>query len=174
MNYKRVIISKKGSPDVLQVEEVALHPPAASKVRVRILYAGIGFTDIIMRYGGYRFAPPIPFVPGYEIVGVVDAIGSDVTGIALGQRVAALTVYGGYAEYIYLLANELVPVPDNLDAVEAVSLILNYVTAYQMLHRVVGVRSGQTVLFTGASGGVGNALLQLGKLAGLNDVWHRI
>jgi NADPH:quinone reductase-like Zn-dependent oxidoreductase len=120
-----------------------------------------------MRYGNYRFAPPIPFVPGYEVVGIVDAIGADVTGVAIGQRVAALTVHGGYAEYVYLSPYELTPVPDTLDFVESVSLILNYVTAYQMLHRVAAVQPGQTALIAGASGGVGNALLQLGGLAGL-------
>src|SRR5574342_1090206 len=142
MNYKSVIITRKGPPSVLQVVEKQLRPPAAGEVRVRILYTGVGFTDLIMRYGNYRFAPPIPFVPGYEIVGIVEALGAEVTGITAGQRVAALTVHGGYAEYIYLPPHELVPVPDGLDAVEAVSLILNYVTAYQMLHRVAGVRSG--------------------------------
>jgi NADPH:quinone reductase-like Zn-dependent oxidoreductase len=167
MNYKSVIITRKGPPSVLQVVDTELRAPASGEVRVKILYTGVGFTDLLMRYGDYRFAPPIPFAPGYEIVGVVDAVGADVTSVALGQRVAALTVHGGYAEYIYLPPHELIPVPDGLDAIEALSLILNYVTAYQMLHRVARVQSGQTVLFTGASGGVGNALLQLGQLAGL-------
>jgi NADPH:quinone reductase-like Zn-dependent oxidoreductase len=167
MQYKSVIITKKGPPSVLQIVNNELRAPDASQVRVKILYTGVGFTDLLMRYGGYLFTPPIPFSPGYEIVGIVDAIGTEATGIALGQRVAALTVYGGYAEYIYLPAQELVPVPDGLDAVDAVSLILNYVTAYQMLHRIASLQTGQTVLFTGASGGVDNALLQLGKLAGL-------
>src|ERR671927_266522 len=129
MNYKSVVITRKGPPDVLQVIEKSLRPPAASEVRVRVLYCGVGFTDLIMRYGNYRFAPPIPFVPGYEIVGIVDAVGAEVVGITVGQQVAALTVHGGYAEYIYLRPGELVSVPSGLDPVEAVSLILNYVTA---------------------------------------------
>jgi NADPH:quinone reductase len=167
MNYKSVIITRKGPPNVLQMIESPLRPPAASEVRVRILYCGVGFTDLIMRYGNYRFAPPIPFVPGYEVVGIVDALGADVSGPAVGQCVAALTVHGGYAEYIYLSPSELTPVPDSLDLVEAVSLILNYVTAYQMLHRVAAVQPGQTALILGASGAVGNALLQLGGVAGV-------
>ncbi len=165
--YKSVIITKKGPPDVLQVVENELRPPAAGEVRIKIICTGVGFTDVIMRYGYYIFAPKIPFAPGYEIVGVVDALGEDATGVSVGQRVAALTVHGGYAEYIYLPPEELVPVPDELAVAEALSLILNYVTAYQMLHREAQVQSGQTVLITGASGGVGNALLQLGQLAGL-------
>lgn len=167
MNYKSVIITRKGSPQVLQVVENPLRSPGAGEIRLKTLYTGVGFTDVIMRYGYYPYAPKIPFVPGYEIIGIVDALGDGVTGIALGQKVAALTVYGGYAEYIYLPPKALVPVPDGLDDVEALSLILNYVTAYQMLHRVAQVQSGQVVLITGASGGVGNALLQLGQLSGL-------
>jgi NADPH:quinone reductase-like Zn-dependent oxidoreductase len=120
-----------------------------------------------MRYGYYPFAPKIPFTPGYEIIGVVDAIGEGVSRVDVGDRVAALTVYGGYAEYVFLNEEHLVKVPTTLDPAEAVSLILNYVTAYQMLHRFAKVKSGDKVLLTGASGGVGTALLQLGKLANL-------
>lgn len=167
MNYKSILITRKGPPNVLQVIEKPLRMPAADEVRIRILYCGVGFTDLIMRHGNYRFAPPIPFVPGYEIIGIVDAIGDNVRGITTGQRVAALTVHGGYAEYMYLPPQELVPVPAELDPVEAVSMVLNYVTAYQMLYRTANVQRGQSALITGASGGVGSALLQLGSLAGL-------
>ncbi len=165
--YKSVLITQAGPPSVLQIIEQPLRLPGPDEVRIKILYTGVGFTDVIMRYGKYRLAPPPPLVPGYEIVGVVDALGEGVSGVRVGQRVAALTVHDGYAEYIYLAPRQLVPVPDGLDATEAVGLILNYVTAYQMLHRSARVQAGQTVLFTGASGGVGNALLQLGHLAGL-------
>lgn len=171
VNYKSVLITKIGGPEVLKLVETPLRMPENNETRVRILYAGVGFTDILMRYGNYIYAPKIPFVPGYEIVGVVDAIGKGVTGIFVGQRVAALTVHGGYAEYIYLPPEELIPVPNDLKAAEAVSLILNYVTAYQMLHRMARVHSGQSILITGASGGVGNALLQLGLLAELKTMY---
>lgn len=167
MNYASVIITRKGSPDVLQVIENPLRAPESDEVRIKILYTGVGFTDVIMRYGYYPYAPKMPFAPGYEIIGIVDVVGSGVTGVAVGQKVAALTVHGGYAEYIYLKPDVLVPVPDGLDDIEAVSLILNYVTAFQMLHRAANVQPNQTVLISGASGGVGNALLQLGKLDGL-------
>jgi NADPH:quinone reductase-like Zn-dependent oxidoreductase len=171
MNYKSVIITKKGAPDVLKIVENPLRLPRFDEVRVKVLYTGVGFTDVIMRYGYYAYAPKIPFAPGYEIIGIIDAVGEKVIGVSVGQRVAALTVYGGYAEYIYLPPTELIPAPANLDAVETLSLILNYATAYQMLHRVARVQAGQTVLITGASGGVGNALLQLGKLAGLKRMY---
>ena len=166
-HYKSVMITQKGPPNVLKVVEHELRSPSAHEVRVRIICTGVGFTDVIMRYGNYIFSPKIPFVPGYEIIGLVDAVGEEVTGVSVGQRIAALTVHGGYSEYIYLPPEELVPVPQELDAVAALSLILNYVTAYQMLYREAHIQPGQTVLITGASGGVGNALLQLGQLEGL-------
>ncbi|MGD8794799.1 MAG: zinc-binding dehydrogenase, partial [Anaerolineae bacterium] len=112
-------------------------------------------------------APKIPFVPGYAVIGTVDAIGQDVACAAVGDTVAALTVSGGYAEYIYLDEGQLIPVPGAPDPAEAATLILNYIVAYQTLHRAARVEAGEVVLIIGASGGVGTALLQLGKLAGL-------
>ncbi|MBU2864691.1 medium chain dehydrogenase/reductase family protein [Reinekea forsetii] len=165
--YKSVVISEKGPPNVLKQIENELREPLENEVRIKIICTGVGFTDVLMRYGHYIFSPKIPFVPGYEIVGIVDKLGEGVTSLSQGQLVAALTVHGGYAEYIYLPSEELVSVPENLDPKEALSLILNYVTAYQMLFRVAKIKPGQTILITGASGGVGNAILQLGKNAGL-------
>ena len=167
MKYKSVVITKKGTPDVLQVIEMHLRRPQAGEVLIRVLATGVGHTDIVMRYGYYPFAPKIPFTPGYEIVGVVEAVGENVNRVDIGDRVAALTVYGGYAEYIFLNEDDLVKVPAALDPAQVAALILNYGTAYQMLHRLAGVKSGDRVLITGASGGVGTALLQLGKLANL-------
>lgn len=93
MNYRSVIISKIGSPEVLQVIETPLREPNEHETRIRVLYTGIGFTDILMRYGNYIYAPKIPFVPGYEIVGIVDAIGRQVTGISVGQRYLYLLIF---------------------------------------------------------------------------------
>jgi NADPH2:quinone reductase len=109
----------------------------------------------------------VPFTPGWDLVGVVDRLGDGISGIGLGEIVAALPIHGAYAEFVCLPQRELVPVPSGLDAAEAVSLVLNYITAYQMLHRSAKVRRGQRVLIHGAAGGVGTALLQLGRLAGL-------
>jgi NADPH:quinone reductase-like Zn-dependent oxidoreductase len=120
----------------------------------------------MMLKGNYPFAPKIPFVPGYEAAGVVDAIGAGVTGFALGQRVAALTVYGGFAEFLTRGAEHFLPVPDGVPNRDAAAVILNFATAWQMIHRVANVREGQTALVTGASGGVGIAALQLLRLAG--------
>jgi len=94
----------------------------------------------------------MPFVPGYEVAGVVDAMGAGVTGFELGQRVAALTVYGGFAELLMREAEHFLPIPDGVSDCDAAAVILNYVTAWQMIHRVVKVRPGQTALVTGAAG----------------------
>jgi NADPH:quinone reductase-like Zn-dependent oxidoreductase len=109
----------------------------------------------------------MPFTPGYAFIGVVDAIGTGVMDVKVGDRVAALTAYGSYAEYIHWEAKKLIPVPESVDPAEAVTLILNYIVAYQSMHRLAKVKAGEKVLIIGASGGIGTALLQLGKLAGM-------
>jgi NADPH2:quinone reductase len=122
---------------------------------------------VLAREGVHPETPPAPFTPGWDLVGVIDRLGAGVSGIEPGQIVAAMPISGAYAEFVCLPQRELVPVPSGLDAAEAVSLVLNYITAYQMMHRSAKVRSGQRVLIHGAAGGVGTALLQLGRLAGL-------
>ena len=144
-----------------------VEPPGPGQLRVRVRAAGVGSTDLIMLAGNYRYAPKIPFVPGYEVAGVVDAIGAGVTGFEVGQRVAALTVYGGFAELLVREAEHFLPIPDGVSDRDAAAVILNYVTAWQMIHRVAKVQAGQTALVTGAAGGVGTAALQLLRLAGV-------
>ena len=167
MKYKSVVVTKRGGPEVLQIVENELRPPAAKEARIKVLATGVGRTDINYRYGLSPFAPNVPFVPGYEIMGVVDAIGAEVTNVAVGDRMAALIGHGGYSEFIYLTEEHLVSVPNCLDPAEVVTVVLNYVSAHQMLHRVAKVKKGDTILVNGASGGMGTALLELGKLAGL-------
>jgi len=163
----RMVITGLGGPEVFKWVEEELPSPAAGQVRVKVIAAGVAFADVMMRHGLYPGAPAFPFAPGYDVVGEVDALGDSVSGFATGQRVAALTMIGGYSRYTIVPAAHLVAVPDNLDPGEAVSLVLNYVTAYQMLHRVAKLRQGQRFLVHGAAGGVGTAALQLGKIAGL-------
>jgi NADPH:quinone reductase-like Zn-dependent oxidoreductase len=167
MKYKSVVATKRGGPDVLQIVENELREPAAGEARIKVLAASVGRTDVNYRYGLSPFSPKVPFVPGYEIVGVVEAIGKDVSKAAVGDRMAALTGHGGYTEVIYLGQEHLVRVPAFLDPAEVATLVLNYVSAWQMLHRAAKVKPGDKVLMMGGSGGVGTALLQLGKLAGL-------
>jgi NADPH:quinone reductase len=163
----RVIVTHYGGPDALRVVEEECPEPKDGEVRVRVLAAGVSLPDIMAREGIHPETPPPPFTPGWDLVGLVDRLGDGTAGIEPGQIVAALPIHGAYAEFVCLPQPELVPVPSGLDVAEAVSLILNYVTAYQMLYRSAKVRSGQRVLIHGAAGGVGSALLQLGRLAGL-------
>lgn len=167
MKYKNVLVTKRGGPEVLQVVENDLRAPLPGEAQIRILVTPVCQDDIAARNGNRPFLPKLPFVPGYSILGVVDAIGEGVTQVAVGDRVAALTNFGGYAEYIYWDERKLVHVPETLDPAEAAILILNYVVPYQVLHRAVQVRPDDKVLIIGASGGVGTAFLQLGKLADL-------
>jgi len=164
----RMMITGLGGPEVFKWVEDDLPTPAPGQVRVKIIAAGVAFADILMRHGLYPGTPAFPFAPGYDIVGEIDALGDGVSGFAVSQRVAALTMIGGYSRYTIVPAAHLVPVPDNLDPAAAVSLVLNYVTAYQMLHRVAKLHQGQRFLVHSAAGGVGTAALQLGKIAGLD------
>src|SRR5690349_2587075 len=167
MRHTRIVVTRYGGPDAIVVVEEECPEPAPGEVRVRVLAAGVSLPDVMAREGVHPETPPVPFTPGWDLVGVVDQLGEGVSGIELGHIVAALPIHGAYAEFVCLLQRELVPVPSGLDAAEAVSLVLNYVTAYQMLHRSAKVKPGQRVLIHGAAGGVGSALLQLGHVAGL-------
>jgi len=165
--YRAVMLTKRGGPEVLKIVEMPLEPPGRGQLRVRVQAAGVGATDLIMLAGNYPFAPKIPFVPGYEAVGVIDAIGDGVTGFDIGQRVAALTVYGAFAEYLVRKAEHFLPIPSDVSDRDAAAVILNFATAWQMIHRVAKVQPGKTALVTGAAGGVGTAALQLLRLAGV-------
>jgi len=167
MGNTRIVVTHYGGPDALQVVEEELPEPKQGEVRVRVLAAGVSLPDVMAREGIHPETPAVPYTPGWDLVGVADRLGSGVSGIEPGRTVAAMPIHGAYAAFVCLPQRELVPVPSGLDPAEAVSLILNYVTAYQMLHRAARVEAGQRVLFHGASGGVGTALLQLGRLAGL-------
>jgi NADPH2:quinone reductase len=165
--YRAMMITKPGGPEVLQPVDLPVAEPGAGELRVRVRACGVGATDLTMLAGDYAFAPKIPFVGGYEIAGIVEALGGGVTGFHVGQRVAALTVHGGFAERLVRGAEHFVPIPDQVSDVEAAAVILNHVSAWQMIHRAARVQAGQSALVTGAGGGVGTALLQLLQLAGV-------
>jgi NADPH:quinone reductase len=167
MRHARVVVTHYGGPDAIQLVEEERPEPQPGEVRVRVLAAGVSLPDIMAREGVHPETPPVPFTPGWDLVGVVDRLGDGVSGVEPGQIVAALPIHGAYAEFVCLPLRELIPVPPGLDAAEAVSLVLNYITAYQMLHRSVSVSAGQRALIHGAAGGVGTALLQLGGVARL-------
>jgi len=167
MAHTRIIVTHYGGPDALRVIQEECPEPKTGEVRVRVLAAGVSLPDVMAREGIHPETPLVPFTPGWDLVGVVDRLGEGVSGIEPGQTVAALPIHGAYAEFVCLPLGELVPVPPSLDPAEAVSLVLNYITAYQMMHRSVQVKPGQRVLIHGAAGGVGSALLQLGLVAKL-------
>jgi len=164
---RRIVVPRYGGPDVMSVIEEPLPEPGPGEVRVRILVAGVGYPDVLIREGTYPGGPKPPFTPGYELIGTVDKLGAGIEGIELGQRVGAISVYGSYADYLCVPAWWLVSVPGGPDPAEAAIIVFNYVTAYQMLHRAAQVREGERLLVHGAAGGVGTAVLQLGRLAGL-------
>ena len=167
MRNTRVVLTALGGPEVLKVVEDDVRDPGANRLRIRILTCGVAFADVLMRRGLYSGTPQLPYSPGYDIVGVVDSCGPGVAQWKPGDLVAAITMTGGYSRYILLPESELVRVPAGLDPAEAVSLILNYTTAYQLIHRIAKLRQGESALIHGAAGGVGTAALQLGSLAGL-------
>lgn len=172
MKHHRVVVSRHGEPEVLQVIEEDRPEPQAGEARVKVQAAGVSAYDLMFRQSGkLPGTPRVPFTLGADIVGVVDKLGEGVSTVELGQRVAgatfALNNCGGYAEFLCLPASELVPVPSNVDPAEAVCLVINYLTAQAMLHQAAKVKHGERILVHGAAGGVGTALLQLGKLAGL-------
>ena len=167
MNNTRVVITAHGGPEVLRLIEEEVPEPGPEEVRLKVLATGVAFADVLMRYGMYPNTPALPFSPGYDVVGVVDKLGENVNDFAVGDTVTALTMVGGYSRYLCVPARELTSVPAGVDPAEAVSLVLNYVTAQQMIHRIAQLQPGQSLLIHGAAGGVGTAALELGKLAGL-------
>jgi len=167
MKNTRIVVTRYGGPEVLKVLVEECPEPQNGEVRVRVQAAGVALPDVLAREGIHPETPLPPFTPGWDLVGDVDRLGDGVAGVEPGQNVAAMPIKGAYAKFVCLPADELVPVPPGLDPAEAVALVLNYVTASQMMKRAASVRSGQRALIHGASGGVGTALLQLGQLAGL-------
>ena len=143
MRHTRIIVTRYGGPDELRVVEEECPEPKDDEVRVRVLAAGVAYPDLLMREGVHPEKPPLPFTLGRDLIGVVDRLGKGVSGIEPGQTIAALPISGAYAQFVCLPQRELVPVPSGLDAAEAVSLVLNYITAYQMMHRSAQVRPGR-------------------------------
>ena len=164
---RRVVVDHYGGPDVLKLVEDDVPEPGPGEVLVRVLAAGVSYTDAMLRAGTYLGVPKPPFTPGYELVGVVEALGPGCSKLRVGERIASLTVWGADAEHVCVLEENAVEVPDDLDSAEVVSLVLSYMTAYQLLHRTAKAKRGETVLVHGAAGRVGTAALELGALAEL-------
>ncbi|HZY03190.1 MAG TPA: medium chain dehydrogenase/reductase family protein [Anaeromyxobacteraceae bacterium] len=158
---RAVWIARAGGPEVLEVRETPEPAPGPGQVRVRVRAAGLNFAEVMARQGLYPDAPRLPCVMGYEVGGVVDAVGDGVTEPAPGTRVLALTRFGGHAEAVCLPARQAFAMPEGMSFEEGAALPLNYLTAWHMLFRVAALRPGETVLVHMAAGGVGIAALQL-------------
>jgi NADPH:quinone reductase len=168
--HNRVVqVRRFGGPDELEVVDAPLPTAGRGEVRVRVLASSVVYTDVVIRRHLYPQTMHLqpPFVLGYDVVGEIDQLGDGVSGLQLGDRVADMTVVGSNAAYRTLQADHLTRVPAGVDAAEAATLILSWTTAYQLLHRTARVQGGERVLVHGAAGAVGQALLTLGRMAGL-------
>ncbi len=171
---KQVWITQAGDPDVLELREAPTPTPGPGEVLIRVEASGINFADIMARQGLYPDAPPLPAVVGYEVGGVVEAVGEGVTEVAVGDPVLAMTRFGGYASHVVVKAAQAFPRPEGMTAALGAAIPVNYITAFQALVVMGGVRHAQElggarmrVLVHGASGGVGTAAGDIGQIYGV-------
>ena len=167
----RVIITKAGDVSAITTEPMHAVEPDEGEVRLKVAYAGINFADLLMRLGFYQPRPPFPFTPGYEVSGVVDALGKGVTGLEVGQRVVAAMRTGGQASFVNAPVDRVIPLPDGFSLQKAAATPVTYMTAHHMLHHLGHLQPDDKVLIHGGAGGVGTAALQLCKWAGVSKVW---
>jgi NADPH:quinone reductase-like Zn-dependent oxidoreductase len=161
---RQVVIPRHGTPDVFDLREGPDPTPGAGEVRIRVRAAGVNFADVLARLGLYPDAPKPPCVVGYEVAGQVEGVGKSVTGFNDGDRVVALTRFGGYADVVTVPAEQVFHFPDILSDAEAAAVPVNYLTAALALYRMAALAPGETVLIHNAGGGVGVAAIQLARL----------
>lgn len=160
---RAVTITKHGGPDVLAIRDMPMPEPKEGFVRINVKAAGLNFADVMARKGLYPDAPPPPCVVGYESAGTIDAVGKGVDGVKKGDRVIALSRFGGQAEQVCVPARQAMPMPEGMSFEEGAALPVVYLTAFHMLFRVANVRPKMRVLVHTAAGGVGIAAIQLCK-----------
>ncbi|MFD9455106.1 medium chain dehydrogenase/reductase family protein [Streptomyces sp. NPDC059985] len=165
-----VLLPGKVEPEGLELHRGPVPEPGAGQLLLAMEATGVSFAEQQMRRGRYYDQPDFPFVPGYDLVGTVQAAGSGVASDLLGRRVAVMTKTGGWASHVVVDAADAVEVPPGVTAAEAETAVVNGITAWQMLHRKAGVRAGGTVLVHGANGGVGSILVQLALAAGIRVI----
>jgi NADPH:quinone reductase-like Zn-dependent oxidoreductase len=163
---REVVITRYGAPDVMRVRQAPDPVPGQGEIRIAVQASGVNFADILIRLGLYPNPPPLPCVVGYEVAGTVDAIGPGVERLHEGDRVIALTRFGGYADTVVVPAAHAFPTPVSLSDAEAGAIPVNFLTAYTALFRLANLAEGETVLIHGAGGGVGIAATQLARLKG--------
>ncbi len=170
LTVTEVVLPGVVTPAGLQLRTRTRPEPGHGQVVVQVEASGVSMAEQAMRRNRYPGQPKFPFVPGYDVIGTVRTVGVGVDPTVIGQRVAVLTKTGGWASHVLVPAADLVPVPAGLDSAEAETVVVNGITAWQMLHRKARVQSGQTILVHGANGGVGTTLVQLARHAGVRVI----
>ena len=168
---RRVEFTKAGSPSTIRVAEMPMPEPKQGQVRVKVAFAGINFADLLMRLGFYQPRPPYPFTPGYEVSGIIDALGDDESQFTIGQRVVAAMSTGGQSSHVVVDAQRVLPLPEKISLEAAAAMPVTYLTAHHMLHHLGHLDEHESVLIHGGAGGVGTAALQLCQWAGVSKVW---
>jgi NADPH:quinone reductase-like Zn-dependent oxidoreductase len=163
---RQIWIPRPGRPEVLEIRETELPEPKPNEMRIKVEAAGINFADISGRLGIYQDLPPMPVVVGYEVGGCIDKIGENIDPVWLGKDVLGLTRFGGYSESVCVDQQQVFSRPAGMTAAQGAALPVNYLTAYQLVCVMGGVRAGETVLIHSAGGGVGIAAIQLAKHRG--------
>jgi synaptic vesicle membrane protein VAT-1 len=161
---RQIVIPRFGGPDVFETHERPDPSPADGDIRIRVRAAGVNFADVLARLGLYPDAPRPPVVVGYEVAGCIDAVGRSVVGFAEGDRVVAVTRFGGYADTVVVPSAQAFHFPDALSDSEAAAVPVNFLTASLALYRMAALAPGETVLVQNAGGGVGTAATQLARL----------
>ena len=164
---RRVVFRRYGVPDVLEVEECATRDPGPGELRIDVAYAGVNYADVLARRGFYKWAPPFPTCVGFELAGVVSAIGPGVTNRRVGDCVVAVTRFGGYADAVVVEAERTWPIPSGISMEQAAAIPAVTITAWHALVNVLRVRAGESILIQAVAGGVGLAALQIAKHLGL-------
>lgn len=167
---RRILIERVGAASALRVRQAEAEVVGHGEVAIAVSHSGVNFADVQMRLGLYPDAPPRPFVPGYEVSGTIEAVGTGVTGFKVGDKVVAGTFFGGYASRVVIPAYQVFPLPSHLDLAEGAALPVNYFTAWLALHEMGRVRAGDRVLIECASGGVGTLAIQMARHAGAEVV----
>ena len=168
---RRIVLTKAGGPSTLAVIPMEMPTPRSGEIRIEVAYAGINFADLLMRLGLYQPRPKYPFTPGYEMSGIVDAVGEDVTDFSIGQRVVAALPNGGQASHVIVNSHRALVLPDEVGLDVAASIPVTYLTAHHMLHHLGHLTKDDSVLIHGGAGGVGTAALQICQWAGVSKVW---
>jgi NADPH:quinone reductase len=169
---KSIRVETRGGSEVLTYQDESKPDCTPDRVLLKVIAAGINFADIMQHQGTYPLQLPLPYTPGMEVIGIVEEVGTEVTGVRLGERVAAISFEaGGYAEYIAIEPEKIIHVPDTLDEHTVLALLIQGLSAYLLLDYAAKIRSGESVLIHAAAGGVGNLLVQLAKLMNAGDVF---